>query len=95
MTTTPAPDPRPKPEPTPPGQRPETTGGFVDKTARKEHKCYECGGAILNGTSYVQDDYYAPYGNGRRYCRSCAKSRQREEEVWMKGHERWLKTIYP
>lgn len=63
-------------------QRPSTTCGFREKTARKTHTCYDCCTPIKAGTTYVQDDYYAPFGNGRRYCHSCAAGQVKAEIDW-------------
>ena len=37
----------------------------------------------MRGTLYVQDDYYAPFGDGRRYCLACAKANESAEAEWM------------
>lgn len=55
-------------------QRPPGGIGWpVDKIARKDHACCECRGRIPSGTHYIQDDHYAPFGNGKRYCLGCAR----------------------
>jgi hypothetical protein len=64
---------------------PDCIGCPVDKVARKAHVCRVCGGAIEPGTHYVQDDHWAPFGNGARYCLPCAVKVQDE---WTAYHER-------
>lgn len=61
---------------------PQTTCAFVDRTARKQHKCYDCAAQIQPGDVYIEDTYYCPYGNGRRFCRACARNRRHEENRW-------------
>ena len=73
-----------------PPQRPETTCGFVYKTARKGHRCRDCQALIDKGASYYQDDYYAPFGNGPRYCEDCADERMQAELRWQAFMDRSL-----
>lgn len=64
------------------GKRPSTTCGYHQKLARKAHRCKDCCAEIKKGALYVQDDYYAPYGNGARYCLRCAKDNEQAETEW-------------
>ena len=64
------------------GPRPQTTCGFREKTARKPHRCRDCQARIEPGEKYTQDDYYAPFGNGARYCQDCANERAEAESRW-------------
>ena len=68
------------------GRRPETTCAFKMKKARKNHRCSDCQARIERGLLYVQDEYYAPFGNGRRFCLGCAKERKEEESQWIVRH---------
>ena len=65
------------------GRRPSTTCGYKMKRARKAHRCNDCRTQIESGRLYFQDDYYAPFGNGLRYCLSCAQSNQQAETEWL------------
>lgn len=64
------------------GRPPETTCGYTQKVARKDHRCCACEAKIERGVLYVQDDYYAPFGNGRRYCLKCAQENEQAETEW-------------
>lgn len=69
-------------------RRPETTCGFRQKVAAKPHRCLDCAREIERGALYVQDDYYAPFGNGRRYCLACGEKKQEAEAEWLIAHDR-------
>lgn len=67
------------------GRRPNDTCGYRKKTARKAHRCGDCLAQINKGVLYVQDDYYAPFGNGKRFCLACAEANERAEMNWRLG----------
>ena len=70
------------------GRRPETTCAFRRKRARKAHRCRDCSCEIKRGALYVQDDYYAPFGDGARYCLACAQDRENAERDWLIAYDR-------
>ena len=65
------------------GRRPSTTCGYRMKRARKTHRCHDCQAQIERGRLYFQDDYYAPFGNGFRYCLACGNENKRAEADWL------------
>ena len=75
--------------------RPNTTYGFTQRRARKSHRCYRCERRIEDGECYTQDTYYAPFGDGRRFCNRCAAALVMEEVEWMMRHRAGLEERYP